>query len=69
MCIENLAAALSQQGLAAEAKGLHWQELELKMKVLGLEHQGTMHSMGNLALAVRKQGRAAEAEELTRHEL
>jgi Flp pilus assembly protein TadD len=45
------------------------QTLELRRKVLGLEHPDTLASMNNLALALNRQGEYVEAEEMHRQTL
>jgi hypothetical protein len=64
----NLALTLRDFGQAAEAETLHWQEFEIKTRVLGPDHLDTVNCIGNLALALKSQGRFAEAESLHRQD-
>ena len=45
---------------------MHRQTLELREKVLGLEHPSTLDSMNNLALVLDSQGKYEEAETIRR---
>ncbi len=64
--MNNQAVAIAQQGGAAEAEELLCWVLELRKKVLGLEHPETLTSISNLATAVAQQGRMAESTKLLR---
>jgi Flp pilus assembly protein TadD len=48
---------------------MHRQTLQLKEKLLGVEHPETLTSMNNLALALSKQGKYEEAETMHRQTL
>jgi hypothetical protein len=43
--------------------------LDVRRRVLGPEHPGTLHTVGNLACFLRDQGKHAEAEQMEREVL
>ena len=55
---------LREQGYSSEAKKLQFQVLELRNRVLGVEHPDTIWAMANLAVTYRHLGKYAEAEKL-----
>jgi hypothetical protein len=55
---------LSRQGKHVEAEQMHRQTLELRTKVLGLEHPYTLTSMSQLARVLSRQGKYVEAEQM-----
>ncbi|KAF8541462.1 hypothetical protein BDD12DRAFT_829275 [Trichophaea hybrida] len=60
----NLASTYSGQGKFGEAEQLEVQVIEVRKRVLGAEHPGTLKSMGNLASTYSGQGKFGEAEQL-----
>ena len=48
---------------------MHRQTLELREKVLGVEHPDTLMSMNNLAMVLQAQGKYEAAEEMHRQTL
>jgi len=52
------------QGRWKEAESLEVQVMEMRKRVVGEEHPGTLRIMGNLTTAYRNQGRWEETEEL-----
>jgi tetratricopeptide (TPR) repeat protein len=67
--MSHLAVALSSQGKYIEAEQTHQQTLELRQKVLGLEHPDTLTSMSHLGAVLSMQGKYVEAEQMHRQTL
>jgi tetratricopeptide (TPR) repeat protein len=67
--MHSLANAINKQGHYAEAEKLHREVLEVRRRLLGADHLGTLASVMNLANAINKQGRHEEAEKLYREVL
>ena len=64
--MSNLALTYSRQGRHEESATLNLETLELKKKVLGLQHPDTLISMSNLAWKWKVLGRDMDAVELMR---
>jgi hypothetical protein len=62
----NLARSIGGQGKHAEAEQMQRELLDVKRRVLGPEHPGTLATMGNLARSLDGQGKHTEAEPLQR---
>jgi tetratricopeptide (TPR) repeat protein len=65
----NVGEYFQQTGKYKEAETMHRRTLELREKVLGLEHPSTLTSMNNLASVLDSQGKYEEAETMHRQEL
>jgi hypothetical protein len=64
-----IASVLSSQGKHVESEQIDRQTLEMREKVLGLEHPDTLTSMHCLAVTLHSQGKYAEAEQMHRQTL
>ena len=62
----NLAVSLLHQGKAAEAEPMLRRLHEVRMRVHGAEHPGTLMTAGNLASSLSSQGTYADAERIER---
>jgi tetratricopeptide (TPR) repeat protein len=61
-----LALSLYHQGKYQEAEGIIQQVMELRIKVLGLEHPDTFEILFSASMAIKRQGRYQEAEKINR---
>jgi hypothetical protein len=59
--MNNLASTYRKQGRLKEAEELEAKALEIRQRVLGEEHPGTLAGMNNLAVTFKEQGRDKEA--------
>ena len=62
--MENLARTYAKRGYLKEGEQLGVQVLDMRKRVLGVEHPDTMKSMDNLARTYSKKGYLKEAEQL-----
>ena len=62
--MNNLADAYSDEGKYAQAEALYSQILEIRRRVLGPEHPGTLSSMNYLAKDYTYEGKYAQAERI-----
>jgi Tetratricopeptide repeat len=67
--MSHLVVVLSSQGKYIEAEQMHQQTLELRQKVLGLEHPDTLTSMSHLGAVLSMQGKYVEVEQMHRQTL
>ena len=58
-----------QTGKYIEAEKSYRQALELRERLLGVDHPSTLDSMNNLALVLDSQGKYEEAEKMHRQTL
>ena len=59
--INNLGAALGEQGKNEEAEEAYRQAIEGQQRTLGLDHADTLRSINNLKLVLQRQGKNVEA--------
>jgi len=69
LAANELAVQLDHQGEFSEAARIHRETLEVRRRVLGLEHPGTLASAGSLANVLAKQGEFSEAARIFRETL
>ena len=67
--LTNVGCYAQEQGSYDKAKAMYRQALEVREKVLGVEHPETLTSVGDLALVLQYQGKYKEAEAINRRAL